>query len=79
MQGVFFDSGDVGAADVKVPGDFPLRLFLLPKETETAADHLIFFWKTVQTSWNPVHDGYLLWWNTLPQRPLPVLPLHPED
>ena len=28
---------------MKVPGDFPLRLFLLPKETETAADHLIFF------------------------------------
>ena len=28
---------------MKVTGDFPLRLFLLPKETETAADNPVFF------------------------------------
>ena len=28
---------------MKVTGDFPLRLFLLSKEPEAAADHLIFF------------------------------------
>ena len=37
LQGVFFNSGYIGAADVKVPGDFPLRLFLFAKQPVPAA------------------------------------------
>ena len=63
---------------MKVPGDFPLRLFLLPKETETAADHLIFFGRQYRLHgiqyMTDIFSGGILFHN----RPLPVLPLHPE-
>lgn len=78
MQGVFFDSGDVGAADVKVAGDFPLCLFSFAEKTEAAADHFIFFFRE-----NGFH-GPSTWrcspvWNIPPPHPRQDLPLRPED
>ena len=50
---------------MKVPGDFPLRSVPFAQRDRNGSRLPHILWKTVQTSWNPVHDGYLLWWNTL--------------
>lgn len=43
MQGVFFYSGNIGTADMKVTGNFPLRLLWISKKPKTSAHDLIFF------------------------------------
>ena len=43
VQGVFFYSGNIGTADVKMAGNFSLCLFFFAQKSETAADHLILF------------------------------------